>query len=73
MCKLYVDDASTERTVQKYFAMFRSGYVILEDTQRCGRPTEIVSSDIKVPIEQDRSPQVLEIPEALKIGFGTVQ
>ncbi|CAH1403893.1 unnamed protein product [Nezara viridula] len=45
----------------------------LEDASRCGRSTDVVSSDIKVLIEEDWSLQVREIADILKIGFGTVQ
>ncbi|CAH1397410.1 unnamed protein product [Nezara viridula] len=69
----HTDDALTEGTAQKWFVKIGFRDTTLEDALRSGQPIEGNSSDIEALIEQDRSLQVRENAETLKIDFVTVQ
>ncbi|EZA53808.1 Histone-lysine N-methyltransferase SETMAR [Ooceraea biroi] len=68
ICRVYGDDALTERVCQKWFAKFRSGDFDVNDAPRSGRPIEIDSSNVKAIIDKNPSQSVREIATALNIS-----
>lgn len=73
ICRVYGDDALTERVCQKWYAKFRSGNFDVNDAPRSGRPTEITSSDVKAIIEVNPSTTVREIATTLNISHTSVE
>lgn len=73
ICRVYGDDALTERVCQKWYAKFRSGDFDVNDAPRSGRPTKINSSNVKAIIEVNPSQSVREIATTLSISHTSVE
>ena len=61
-----------ERTVQRWFAKFRSGDFSLEDEHRSGRPRVIEDEDLRTLVETDPSQTVRGIAEELGVSSHAV-
>ena len=64
---MYGEGSVTDRTCQKWFAMFRAGDFSLDDAPQSGRPVEVDSDQIKILIENNQSYTTREIANTLKI------
>lgn len=72
ICAVYGEDALTERTVQLWFAKFRSGNFNVKDAPRSGRPVTEKVDEILQMIELDRHTSTLDIALALNTNQKTV-
>ena len=70
---VYSEKSLTESQCQNRFARFRSGYCVLKDAPRSGRPTEVDDEKIKAMIENNRHGKTREIAEKLKISHTCVE
>lgn len=65
-------DTANERTVQRWFAKFRSGDMSLENEER-GRPGPVIDNDdLKALIEADKRKTVRELAGDLNVSIGTI-
>ena len=67
ICAVYGEGAVTDRTCQKWFAKFRAGDFLLDDTPWSGRPVEVDSDQIETLIENNQCYTTREIADILKI------
>lgn len=66
------EDTANERTVQRWFAKFRSGDMSLENEER-GRPETVIDNDhLKALIEADTRITVRELATDLNVSIGTI-
>lgn len=72
ICAVYGEDAITERTVQFWFARFRSGNFDVKDASRSGRPVTEKADEILQMVELDRHASTVDIAQALNIDQKTV-
>ena len=66
------DDAPKERTVQEWFAKFRSGDVNLEDAPRSGRPSSPIDDLLKELVEANPRRTCADLAEELGVSHNTV-
>lgn len=66
------NDSVNERTVQRWFAKFRSGDFSLENEPRSGRPTVIQDADLRTLVETDPSQTVRGMAEELGVSVHAV-
>ena len=70
---MYGEGAVTERTCQKWFAMFHSGDFSLDNAPQSGRPVEVDSNQIETLIENNQCYTTREIADILKISKSSVE
>ena len=70
--EVYGKNSVSERTIQEWFARFRSGNQDVKDASRSGRPITERVSEILQLVEQDRHASCQEIAETRNINHMTV-
>ena len=68
MCAVYGEGAVTDRTCQKWFAKFHTGYFSLDIAPQLGRPVEINSNQMEILIENNQCYIPWETADILKIS-----
>ena len=65
---MYGEGVVTDQTCQKWFANFRAGDFLLDDSPRSGRPAKVDSDQIETLIENNQCSTTQETANILKIS-----
>ena len=70
---MHGEGAVTDRTCQKWFAMFRAGDFSLDDAPRSGKPVEVDRDQIETLSEKNQHYTTQEIVGILKISKSSIE
>ena len=65
LVEVYGVHSLAERTCQKWFALFKSGYFGLEDEERLGQPKKFEDEDLEALLDKDCCQTQEELAESL--------
>lgn len=72
ICKVYGEEAITERTAQKWFQKFREGIFNLDDAPRSGRPSDFDEETLNLLIHEDPRQSTRDLEQATGYDHATV-
>ena len=67
LVKIYGEHALAERTSQKWFVRFKSGYFGLEDEERPGQPKKFEDEELEALLDKDCCQTQEQLAESLRV------